>query len=295
MLKCMKREVLSVFIRGVILYLFLSVSLYAVEIKTSTSTVANAQTFLVTLHSESSKVKALYVAYQNHRYPFVDNFLSGESYAFIPTSYHSRAQKTTAVAVYKDHGKKRYQSLPITIIEGKYKVEKLSVDPRRANISTKDRKRIKKESNEAKKLYSNFSIDRYWSEPFIKPLDSKITSRFGNRRIFNGMLKSYHSGTDFRAASGVPIVAINDGMVVAVKSRFFAGNTVVVDHGEGVFTSYSHLSKFSVNSGDIVFQGDVVGLAGFTGRVTGSHLHFGVNVHGVKVDPMNFLEVVSGL
>jgi murein DD-endopeptidase MepM/ murein hydrolase activator NlpD len=284
----MRKEMVNIFIRGVFLYLFLTLSLYGANIETSTSVVSNAQTFVVTVDSEDVEFEALYVTYQNHRYPFVDNF-----YALVPTSYYATPKKTKAVVVYKESGKKKYKSIPITIIQGKYKVEKLSVDPSRANISIKDRKRIKRESKEAKKLYSHFSSDRYWSEPFIRPLNSKITSRFGNRRLFNGMLKSYHSGTDFRASTGTPIVSINDGMVVYVGDRFFAGNTVVVDHGEGIFTSYSHLSKFSVNKGDIVFKGDIVGLAGATGRVTGPHLHFGVNIHGVKVDPMNFLEVIS--
>ncbi len=280
-------KLFDIFTKGIILY-FLTLSLYGAEIKTSTSTVANAQTFLVTIYSQEPDLEAMYVFYQNHRYPFIDNY-----YALVPTSYYSKPQKTKAVVVYKESGKKRNKSIPITIVEGKYKIEKLSVDPSRAKISQKNRKRIKREIKEAKKLYSHFSPDRYWSEPFIRPLDSKITSRFGNRRLFNGMLKSYHSGTDFRASTGTPIVAINDGMVVYVGNRFFAGNTVVVDHGEGIFTSYSHLSAFSVHEGDIVFQGDVVGLAGATGRVTGPHLHFGVNIHGVKVDPMNFLEVIK--
>lgn len=284
----MRVEGLNIFIRGVFFYLFLTLSLYGIDIKISNEIVSNAQTFMVSAESEDIEFEPLYVSYQNHRYPFVDNF-----YALVPTSYYAKPQQTKAVVVYKEGGKKKYKSIPITIVEGKYKVEKLNVDPSRANISLKDKKRIKRESKEAKKLYSIFSPNRYWSDPFIRPLESKITSRFGNRRVFNGMLKSYHSGTDFRAKVGLPIVAVNDGMVVSVSNRFFAGNTVVVDHGEGIFTSYSHLSKFGVNKGDIVFQGDIVGLAGATGRVTGPHLHFGVNVHGVKVDPMNFLDVIS--
>jgi len=127
------------------------------------------------------------------------------------------------------------------------------------------------------------------------PLHSKITSAFGNKRLFNGVLKSFHSGTDFRAKTGTPIHTVADGRVVLVKNRFFAGNSVIIDHGQGIYTSYYHLSRFKVRKGEFVKKGQVIGLAGATGRVTGSHLHFTVHINGTLVDPLEFIDTFNEL
>jgi len=125
------------------------------------------------------------------------------------------------------------------------------------------------------------------------PMNSKITSEFGNARVFNGSLKSYHSGTDFRAKVGTPIKSVNDGKVVLVKDRFYSGGSVIVDHGEGVYTCYYHMSKFDVKKGDMVKKGQQLGLSGVSGRVTGPHLHFSARVSGVQVDPLQFINLVN--
>lgn len=111
--------------------------------------------------------------------------------------------------------------------------------------------------------------------------------------MFNNTLKSYHSGTDFRAAIGTPIKAINDGIVKISKDRFYAGGSVVIDHGAGIYSQYYHLSKMNVKVGDIVKKGDIVGLSGDTGRVSGPHLHFGIMVNNNQVNPLNFIETIN--
>ena len=125
------------------------------------------------------------------------------------------------------------------------------------------------------------------------PLHSKITSAFGNRRVFNNILKSYHSGTDFRAKKGTPIIASNSGRVVLAKNRFFAGNSIIIDHGQGIYSGYYHLSRFAVKKGDFVQKGEVIGYAGATGRVTGPHLHFTFHVNGNCVDPLHFVKLAN--
>jgi murein DD-endopeptidase MepM/ murein hydrolase activator NlpD len=125
------------------------------------------------------------------------------------------------------------------------------------------------------------------------PMDSKITSDFGNARVFNGSLKSYHSGTDFRAKVGTPVKSVNDGVVVLAKDRFYAGGSVIVDHGEGVYSCYYHMSKYEVKEGDFVKKGQLLGLSGVSGRVTGPHLHFSMRVSGVQVDPLQFINLVN--
>ena len=102
--------------------------------------------------------------------------------------------------------------------------------------------------------------------------------------MFNNKKRSQHLGNDFRAAIGVPIPVSNRGRVVYVGNLFFSGNVVVVDHGLDIFTLYGHLSKIKTTKGSIVYIGDIIGLAGMSGRVSGPHLHWGVKINGNSVD-----------
>ncbi len=268
-----------------------------VSIELSSSKTANAKTILVKLKADQNepKIQRAYVAYEGIRYPFYHNrFEKGRSfYALVPTSYYTKPKKTKMVIVYIENKEKFYSSFPISIVDANYKSEKLKVAPSRAKISRKNRVRIAKEQKEAMKIYHTNTQKLYIKEPLAYPMKSKITSLFGNKRVFNGILKSYHSGTDFRAKVGTPIRAVAAGRVVLVKNRFFAGNSVIIDHGEGIYTGYYHMSRFKVHKGQIVHKGQVLGFSGATGRVTGPHLHFSVRVNGVQVDPIQFLDTFN--
>jgi len=186
-------------------------------------------------------------------------------------------------------------SVPLQIIDGKYKSETLSVDPGHVTLSKKDLQRVVREKKEIQRIYANSSDTRLWYGSFDKPLAGDTTSAFGTRRLFNGQQRSYHRGTDFRAAVGNPVKASNSGIVRLAKNLFYSGNIIIVDHGMGVFTNYAHLSKIQVKEGQHISRGYPIGLAGSTGRVNGPHLHWGVKVNGVYVDPLQFLTVISSL
>ncbi len=276
-----------------LLVLIFSTILYAKDslvLNISSKEIANAKSIMI----EGSGEELKYVAFSGKRFPFYKKPYGDGYYALLSTSYYQKPKHTKATVVYMKDGVKKYRSFAIDIVKGNYKKEKLSVNPSKAKFSTKDKVRITKEAKEAKKIYKTYTPTLYVDEPFSYPLHSKITSSFGNSRIFNGILKSYHSGTDFRAKTRTPIKATNSGVVVIAKNRFFAGNSVVIDHGHGIYTGYYHLSKFKVKVGDFVHKEDVVGLSGATGRVTGPHLHFSVHVGGNCVDPLQFLELVNG-
>ena len=155
------------------------------------------------------------------------------------------------------------------------------------------KKRTAQEYAEAMKIYGHATAKNYVSSAYIVPLQSKITSAFGKARVYNDTLKGYHSGTDFRAKMGTPIIASNDGKVVLAKKRFYAGNSIIIDHGEGIYTCYYHLSKFKVKVGEMVKKGQVIGLSGATGRITGPHLHFSARVGGVQVDPLQLIKLLN--
>jgi hypothetical protein len=154
--------------------------------------------------------------------------------------------------------------------------------------------RIRWESQLLDQIYDIFTVQWYGQGPFIIPTEGEANDNFGERRIFNNEPRSQHSGVDISSPFGAPVRASNSGRVVLAKNLYFAGNTVIIDHGLGVFTSYLHFSKILVNRGDMVRKGEIIGEIGATGRVTGPHLHWGVRVSGSRIDPFSLLSLNWG-
>ena len=130
-----------------------------------------------------------------------------------------------------------------------------------------------------------------WTEPFLAPRASDVTSTFGTGRTFNGRVASRHLGVDFRGAVGAPIRAANSGVVALVDRFYLGGRVVYIDHGGGVVTGYLHLSRALVAAGDTVRRGQPIGHVGATGRVTGPHLHWTARYGTLTVNPMDLLEL----
>ncbi|MBX3713457.1 MAG: M23 family metallopeptidase [Lysobacter sp.] len=130
-----------------------------------------------------------------------------------------------------------------------------------------------------------------FAQPFLWPVQGRISGRFGNQRVYNGTPKSPHSGMDIAAANGTPVKAPAAGIVTfAAPDLYLTGGTVLIDHGAGVSSNFLHLSRIDVKVGDRVAQGQVFGAVGATGRATGPHLHWGMNWFDVRVDPLLVLE-----
>ncbi len=180
--------------------------------------------------------------------------------------------------------------LRISVKDFPYKSEKLNVAKGKVTLSLKDQARVAREREMTKKLYANSAKESYIKGPFVKPLNSYITSHYGKRRIFNNKKRSQHLGNDFRARVGVKIPSSNRGKVVYVGDLFYTGNVVIVDHGLNLFSLYAHLSKSLVKAGDMVETGDIVGLSGATGRVSGPHLHWGIKLNEHNVDGFSLIE-----
>jgi murein DD-endopeptidase MepM/ murein hydrolase activator NlpD len=173
------------------------------------------------------------------------------------------------------------------------RASRLKVDPkftRRLDSATEAR--IERE-NELARLVGHRAQDtpQLWTESFARPRQSRVTSRFGTGRVFNGRVSSSHLGIDYRGATGEPIYAANRGVVALVDSFFLAGNVVYIDHGDGIVTGYFHMSLPKVAVGDTVERGQEIGLVGATGRVTAAHLHWSARFGALTIDPADLLSL----
>ncbi len=170
-----------------------------------------------------------------------------------------------------------------------YPTQRLRIrDTNKVTPSAEDMARIEAEKAVTDKLKRRFTSIAMDSD-FALPANGPLSSRFGLRRIFNGLPRAPHAGLDLKVAAGTPIVAPAPGTVVDTGSYFFNGNTVFLDHGQGLISAYMHLSRIDVVPGQRVERGKILGAAGATGRATGPHLHWAVLLNGTSVDPELFL------
>lgn len=169
----------------------------------------------------------------------------------------------------------------------------LTVSPEFVNPPVSQRDRIAADSAFLKRIFAASAPTRLWTQSFTRPVPDPANSRFGSRSIFNGEPRNPHGGADFASPLGRPVKAPNGGAVVAARELFFAGNVVILDHGLGMFSMLAHLSRIDVEEGEEVKTGEVVGLVGATGRVTGPHLHWSLTVAGARVDPLSALVLLG--
>ncbi|HYR44900.1 MAG TPA: peptidoglycan DD-metalloendopeptidase family protein [Terriglobia bacterium] len=181
----------------------------------------------------------------------------------------------------------------IDVEHKKYPTTELKVDEKYVELSKPDLARANRETKETEAIYATITNEMLWDQPFSVPIPGESGTNFGHRRIFNGQPRAPHAGADLHAQTGTPIQATNRGRVVLAKNLFFTGNTVILDHGLGVYSLYAHLSRIDVKPGDMVSNGQLLGLAGATGRVTGPHLHWGMRVQGARVDPFTLVDMAK--
>jgi murein DD-endopeptidase MepM/ murein hydrolase activator NlpD len=153
--------------------------------------------------------------------------------------------------------------------------------------------RIEREAALLTATWASSAASRLWTSAFVRPVPQAANSAFGTRSIFNGTPRNAHGGADFLSPAGTPIQAPNAGRIAVARSLYFSGNTVIIDHGFGLFSTLAHLSRIDVEEGETVTAGQRVGRVGATGRVTGAHLHWAVRAGDARVDPLSLLSVLG--
>ena len=187
------------------------------------------------------------------------------------------------------------QSVIMSVLSKDYGVRRLTLPENMVSLDADTLKRVRKESERMKEVFSSPVQRPLWYGKWIRPVSGDIVGPFGRKSIINGMKRAPHSGVDFRAAKGTPVKATNRGKVVLVDNHFFSGLKVVIDHGGGVYSMYFHLDYSFVQADQLVEKGDIIGLSGSTGRATGPHLHFGIRLNGNRINPINLMEISERL
>jgi murein DD-endopeptidase MepM/ murein hydrolase activator NlpD len=201
---------------------------------------------------------------------------------------HLDAPEETAAIRLSDGTKYSFE-----VVSHAYREQHLEVAPGYVSLSDENLARVGEERKIIDAALNNWQDADLDGVDLKKPVDGPHSSSFGSRRFFNGEARSPHSGMDIAANSGVPILAPRSGVVAATGDYYFNGNTVIIDHGQGLVTMYCHLSKIDVQKGQVIELDEQLGLVGATGRVTGAHLHFGTYLNGNAVDPELLLEALA--
>lgn len=185
------------------------------------------------------------------------------------------------------------QNVGFKVLAREYPVQRLTItDQDKVTPSPESLKRIAREQVEILAAFRHRSAGAPLLA-FAMPAAGPLSSNFGLKRVINGQPRSPHSGIDIAAPAGAPITAPAPGRVLRVGDYFFTGNTVFVDHGQGLVTLYCHLSRVAVREGQVLETGDAIGNVGSTGRATGPHLHWALSLNDARVDPRLFLTLAA--
>jgi murein DD-endopeptidase MepM/ murein hydrolase activator NlpD len=211
--------------------------------------------------------------------------LAGVDVATAPGSYTVIVEGQTA------QGDEASAVSVLNVTRKVFGVRNLRVDPKFAEPPASVIERIQREARQLNEIWGTTTDGYHWMPPVTEPVSEPPNSSFGVRSVFNGIERSRHNGTDFPSPRGTPVHAPAGGQVVLAEPLYFTGNTVIIDHGQGLYSLMAHLDSTAVEQGATVTRGALLGTVGSTGRSTGPHLHWSVRLHGARVDPMSLVAI----
>jgi hypothetical protein len=194
------------------------------------------------------------------------------------------------VAIEADEARTTYD---LVVARKTFLTRRLIVDEAFVTPPPSAAERIAQDAQLLEHAWKSSAHDRLWDDRFVRPVSAQANSAFGTRSIFNGKARSPHGGADFLSPAGTPVHAPNAGRIVVARDLYYSGNTVIIDHGLGLFSMLAHFSAIDVHEGESVTAGQVVGRVGATGRVTGPHLHWAVRANDARVDPLSVLSLLG--
>src|SRR5688572_6698671 len=194
----------------------------------------------------------------------------------------------STVPVEIDYGSRR-EVRKLAVLPWKYHEQRIDMPPEQADLPPEQLARYEKEREHLAKVLRTFTEIAPADLSLLQPVPGRRSGSFGSRRVINGVPRAPHGGLDIAAPTGTPVVAAAAGRVVEAGEYLFLGRTIILDHGQGLLTLYSHLSAMHVAAGGVVAAGATIGEVGATGRATGPHLHFSVYLNAASVDPVIFL------
>ena len=273
---------------------------HSVTLHLSTPEPTQGSLLLLELRSSTQAVTEIKATWDNREIPFwqepradekspdvwrallgVDLELKPETYPLTLTAKTESAEEVPCSAT-------------IDVKEGTFATESLKVAPNFVEPNPEQLARAEAERQRLRAIFATITPDRLWDGSFHYPLAGVTTGgNFGKRRILNGKAGAPHGGVDFPALAGTPVYAPQRGRVVLAEPLYFSGNTVVLDHGLGLYTFYAHFESISVQPGDLVDTGALLGKVGATGRVTGPHLHWAATVNRARTDPLQLISLLG--
>jgi len=222
-------------------------------------------------------------------------FLSSKDdtyFTLIPLPFDMKPGRyALTVTVDTTEAESRQFSFTVNVSPTDFPFQRITVDKQYVTPTDDVMERITNEIALVKDVYASGSAAWLGTGTFIIPSQGTIRKNFGEKRIFNNERHSIHKGVDIRSAHGWKVRAANAGRIALARDLYFAGNTVIIDHGGGLFSLYCHLSAINAREGNLVAKGTVIGSVGATGRVTGPHLHWGVKLGGYAVDPLSLTSI----
>ena len=208
---------------------------------------------------------------------------------FLAADLNLKSGRYKALVTVSPLGYKK--QLDIEVVDKDYGVRNLTLPEAMVTLDEETLKRVSKESDIINGLWRLPASAAVWSGSFLRPIEGEVVGAFGTGSIINNQPRSPHTGVDLKGEEGTPIKAVNDGKVILICDHFFTGKSIFLDHGTDIISMYFHLQEIDVKEGDMVRRGQIIGLVGSTGRVTGPHLHWGMRINGARINPLSLIDL----